>query len=310
MLAARVRAFGAEPVLEEVPEPRAGDGESVVEVEIAPLAHLDLTVLTGTFVHRPPLPYVPGTDGAGVVVASTTHSPGTRVRIRGGGVGLTRDGTWQERAAVPDDALTRVDDDADPTVVATLLAPAATAHVAVHELGGLERGERVAVTGATGAVGSLVVQLARRAGAGEVFGLVGRPEKARFVGGARPVPPGEEPPDGLDLLVDTVGGERLAALVPRVRPGGRVVLVGYTAGTTVRFDLPALLASSVRLLPLSMLEWRSRLPGLDAELLALARSGEISLPVDVRALAELASALADFRNGRVVGRIALAPGRS
>ena len=258
--------------------------------------------------HRPPLPYVPGTDAAGVVVSSSTLAPGTRVRVRGEGVGLGRDGTWQQRAAVPDGALTPVADGADLTVVSTLLAPAATAHVAVHELGGLVPGERVAVTGATGAVGSLVVQLALRAGAAEVFGLVGRPEKtAAVAAGATPVPPGEEPSGGLDLLVDTVGGPRLAQLVPRVRPGGRVVLVGYTAGTAVTFDLPSLLASSVRLLPLSMLEWRPRLPHLDGELLALAQAGEIALPVEVRPLAELASALDDVRGGRVVGRIALAP---
>jgi NADPH:quinone reductase len=307
VLSARVHEFGSEPVLEEVAELQPVAGESLVAIEAATATHLDLTVLTGSFVARPPLPYVPGTDGAGVVLESAVHASGTRVRIRGGGIGIGRDGTWAQRASVPDDALHPVEDDVDAALAAAFFSPATTAHVALHELGALAHGERVAVTGATGAVGSLVVQLALHHGAADVQALVGRAAKLDAVApGARALGPAELP-DEVDLLVDTVGGARLAELIPRVRPGGRAVLVGYTAGVDVTFQLPLLLASAVRLLPLSMLEWGPRIAHLAPDLLLLLQTGELRLPIDRRPLSELTSALADLRAGRVVGRLVLLP---
>jgi NADPH:quinone reductase-like Zn-dependent oxidoreductase len=310
VIAARVHAFGSEPRLDDVAEPVPSDGESLVEVAVAPVGHLDLTVMTGTFVHRPPLPYVPGTDAAGRIVASATHPPGARVRIRGGGLGLVRDGTWQQRVAIPDSALHPVPDGVDLGLASLFFSPATTAHVALHEVGGLQTGERVAVTGAAGAVGSLAVQLALRGGASLVAGVVGRPGKAAAVpDGAEVVRPGEALPADIDLLVDTVGGPRLGELVGQLRRGGRVALVGYTAGTTVSLELPALLAADIRLLPVNMLVRADRVGPLAAELLELLASGGLQLPFEVRPLTALTTALDDVRNGRVVGRVALDPAR-
>jgi NADPH:quinone reductase len=306
MLAARVHAFGSDPRVDDVPEPKRLDGETLVEVEYAPIGHLDLTVLTGTFVHRPELPYVPGTDGAGRVLESATHTSGSAVRIRGAGLGLARDGTWRQVVSVPDDAVHHVPDGVDPALASLFFSPATTAHVAVHEVGELQRGERVAVTGAAGAVGSLAVQLALRGGASLVAAVVGRPEKADAVpAGAQVVQAGEPLPEEIDLLVDTVGGAALPERIGQLRPGARAVLVGYTAGTSVAFDLPALFAADVRLLPVNMLRRAAQTGALAAELLTLLTSGELRLPYTVRPLHELPLALEDMRNGRVVGRVAL-----
>lgn len=299
MLAARVHTFGVDPVLDEIDEPVAAADERVVEIHAAPIGHIDLTVLTGQFVARPELPYVPGTDGAGVVVETGEH-----VRVRGGGLGLMRDGTWRRYVAAPVASLHPVPDDVDLALAAAFFSPATTAHVAIHELGELAAGERVAVTGATGAVGSLAVQLALRAGAGEVQALVGRPEKVGLVApGVRVV----DAPDGVDLLVDTVGGNLLPERIAGVRPAGRAILVGYTAGTDVTFKLPSLLATAVRVLPLSMLEWGPRVTARAGELLEMLQKGDLRLPVERRPLRELAEALGDVRSGRIVGRIALVP---
>jgi NADPH:quinone reductase len=310
VIAARVHAFGSEPRLDDVEEPIPRSGESLVDVVVAPVGHLDLTVMTGRFVHRPQLPYVPGTDAAGRVLASGVHDPGTPVRVRGGGLGLSRDGTWRRRVVAPDEALHVVPEGVDLALASLFFSPATTAHVALHEVGALQPGERVAVTGAAGAVGSLAVQLALRAGAAHVAGVVGRPEKAAAVPhGAEVVLPGEPLPADVDLLVDTVGGPRLAELAVQVRSGGRVALVGYTAGTTISLDLPALLAADVRLLPVNMLARAARMAPLAAELLELLASGVLRLPFEVRPLTTLATALDDVREGRVVGRVALDPAR-
>jgi NADPH:quinone reductase len=305
--AARVHAFGTDPVVDDIREPEPRDGETLVEVAAAPVAHIDLTVLTGTFVHRPPLPYVPGTEAGGRVASSRTVPAGTPVRVRGSGLGLTADGTWRVLVAAPDEAVQPLPVGIDPTLAAVSLAPALTAYTAVHDVGRLEPGERVAVTGGAGAVGTLAVQLALRARARAVFALVRTPAKRAAVADGAEVVVGEAPLQAdVDLLIDTVGGPRLPERIAALRPGARAVLVGYTAGTSVTFDLPRLLAANVRLLPLSMLHRRPP-PALAAELLDLLRSGGLVLPYEVRPLASVADAVADVRAGRVVGRVAIDP---
>jgi NADPH:quinone reductase len=87
-----VGEIGAPPRLDDLPEPTAGMDETLVEIEAAAVGHLDLTVAAGEFPVRPSAPYVPGTDGAGRVLASGSFETGTPVWIRGGGVGLLRNG--------------------------------------------------------------------------------------------------------------------------------------------------------------------------------------------------------------------------
>lgn len=304
--AARLHAWNGEPVVEDVPPPVAGEDESVVEIAAAAVAHIDLTVAGGTFAFRPALPYIPGTEGAGRIVRSGRFPPGTPVRIRGAGVGLRRDGTWAELALVPDEALTAVPDDVDLTVAAAFFSPCVTAHAALHEIGGLQAGERVAVTGAAGAVGAMTVQLALAAGASEVVGIEPTDERAALVpAGARAVAGADDVRD-VDLLVDMAGGPGLPDLVTGVvRPGGRAVLVGYAAGTHATFDLPALLAADVRLLPMNLIRWGPRLGEVGGELLRRLCAGELTLPLTLLPLEQAAEALALVRDGRARGRVAL-----
>src|SRR5690606_41793827 len=127
---------------------------------------------------------------------------------------------------------------------AALVSPRTPAGVALHERGGVRPGERVLAAGAGGAVGSIVCQLARAAGAG-VIGVVGTATRlAQLDDGVRGVvvARGEaRAPDGLqaDLLIDTVGGATLAALLPAVVAGGRAVLVGYPGGSRPALELTA-----------------------------------------------------------------------
>jgi NADPH:quinone reductase-like Zn-dependent oxidoreductase len=307
MRAARVHAWGADPAVDDAPEPEAGAGETLVAVAAAAIAHIDLTVASGEFAHRPPLPYVPGTEGAGMVVASARFGPGTSVRIRGEGVGLWRDGTCAALAAVPDGALFAVPAEADLRLAAAFLSPCLTAHVALHDVGGLAPGERVLVTGASGAVASVAVQLALRAGA-EVVAVSRDPERAR---GALPAGAAVVAPDDLDaagapfdLLLDTVGGPLLPGLVlRRVRPGGRAVLVGYAAGEEATFALPLLMAADVRLLPMNLIRRGAGRERAAGELLAALTRGDLTLATTVVGLDELPSALAMIRDGTAAGRV-------
>jgi NADPH:quinone reductase len=315
VLTARVHAFGSDPVLEEAPEPNAGEGEALVSIEAAAVGHIDLTVASGRLAVRPPLPYVPGAEGAGRVLASSRLPQGTPVRIRGRGVGVARDGTWRARAVVPEAAVVPVPEGVEPALATTFFAPCATAHAALHEVGRLEPGERVAVTGAAGAVGSVAVQLAIRGGAAQVIGIVSSAERmdavppgavgvVRSDRGAASIVRGEE---GVGLLVDTVGGPALPDLVGVMRPGGRIVLVGYTAGNEVTFRLPALIDADVRLLPLNLMRWNERLLDVGSRLLDELRRGDLRLAVTEFPLRALGEAIETLRGGRANGRIAVLP---
>ena len=302
--AARVHAWNTPPVIDELPHDEPGAGETLVALQAASVAHIDLTVASGTFAHRPELPYVPGADGAGVVERSESLEPGTPVRIRGGGVGLERAGTWRELGAFPDEALEPLPDGVDPAVAATFFVPCATALAAVEVLGEVRAGEAVAVVGAAGAVGTVAVQLALRAGAARVLGVEPSPERQAAIP-ADAERAGELTEIGaFDLLVDMAGGAGLAERLRAVRPEGRLVLVGYAAGTRAELDLPAFLAADVRLVPVNLIRWERRLREPTRALLELVRRGELFFPLARFPFDEVAGAVEALRAGGG-GRVAV-----
>jgi NADPH:quinone reductase-like Zn-dependent oxidoreductase len=311
MPALRVHAFGELPRLDSVPVPVPGPEDVVVELAASVVSRHDLTVAGGDFPLRPSLPYVPGIEGAGRVVraGSEVHrdriSVGMPVRVFGGGLGATRPGTWAEYAAVTVRAATPVPPTLDLALAAACGSVAATALAAVIDLGALRPGERVGVTGASGAVGSLALQLAARNGAGSLVAWLRAPERARFLpSDVETLAPGD-PVEPVDLLVDTLGGPLLPAHLRSVRPGGRAVLVGYTAGTETRLSLPDLLAADVSLLPLNMMR-RRLAKGVEASLVGDVAAGRLRLAVETVAPGEIQEAIERLTRGGVSGRIVIA----
>lgn len=309
MTALRVHAFGELPRLERVPVPEPGPEDVLVELAASVVSHHDLTVAGGDFAVRPELPYVPGREGAGRVVGAGDEvdrgriAIGMPVRVHGGGLGDTRPGTWAEYAAVTPRAVTPVPEALDPAVAAACGSVAA-AWTAAFEVGGLQPGERLGVTGATGAVGSLVLQLGLRQGVAGAVGWVRSAEKVRLVPvGVEAALPGDavEP---VDLLVDTVGGELLAERVSSVRPGGRAVLVGYTAGKEARFSLPNLMAADVSLLPLNMMRRRPPRDVL-ASLFTDIAEGRLHVAVERARPEDVAGAIERLGSGAATGRLVL-----
>jgi len=288
--AVRIPGFGAAPVLEELPDPQPRPGRTIVRMAAATVGHIDRTVWSGAFLKHPPLPYIPGVEAAGTVVASERHAPGQRVWLRGSGLGTTEPGTWCELVDAPDEALGLLPDGLDMALGAAFFSPCTSAWVALHKIAKLQAGERVLVTGATGAVGSMTVQLAREAGAV----VLTRMEEAA-----------QQQP--VDLLVDTVGGPVLEAALPCVAPGGRAVLVGYTAGNTLPLNIAHFLQRDVALLPLNM--FRREAAGRTAvpELLARLADGRLTLEVKRFALGEAASALEWITQRGHRGRAVLVP---
>lgn len=239
--------------------------------------------------------------------------------LRGGGLGLARPGTWAEYVAAPDDAVHHLRSGLSSPLAATCHDPLTTAHVALHRVARLgawpelDGGETVVVAGAAGAVGSVAVQLAARAGA-HVIGLVSTLDRAGLVPAAahgvvsaadadRAAELAAQRP--ATLLVDTVGGPRLTARSSWVRAGGRVAVVGYTAGTSPVLDLPNWLLNDVALLPVNMLYRHAQGEAVAEEMSMLLESGELTLAVDTYPLDRAAEAVDALRARRAKGRVAL-----
>ncbi|MBC5783770.1 zinc-binding dehydrogenase [Ramlibacter sp. USB13] len=262
MKAVRVHAWGEAPRVEDLPQPQGGAGRTLVRMHAATVGHIDRTVWSGAFLRHPPLPYVPGVEAAGVVISGERFAPGTRVWMRGAGLGIARDGTWRECIEVPDDALGALPEGVSYALGSAFFSPCTSAWVALHEVAKLRAGERVLVSGASGAVGSIAVQLAREAGA-----------QVDAFDAAREVQP------EADLLLDMVGGEVLPRALRGVKPGGRAVLVGYAGGTEARIDLPELLQRDIALLPLNILRREAAARAAAPQLLQRIADGKLQLAV-------------------------------
>lgn len=282
MRALRVHRIGAAALLETVPDPvPASAGERLVRMEATAIAHHDLGVVSGALPVGQPVPFIPGMEGAGRL------EDGTLVRVFGGGLGITRPGTWAEAVVVPSVAIVPVPQSMPAEVAAACGSSVNTAWVALHQIGGLREGESVAVSGCNGSVGSLVVQMAR----GHAVHEWGRGREA-------------DPEEPVDLLVDTVGGPDLPHRIGCVKPGGRAVLIGYTAGERVELDLPALMQADVALLPMNMRRRRVP-PEVAASLLDDVAEGRLTVATDVITVDGLEAGLARLRQDRHSGRLVL-----
>jgi NADPH2:quinone reductase len=305
MRAVVLRRFGGPEELrpETVPEPAAGEGESVIDVTLAGLNFADLEIREG--VYAPPrLPAVLGAD-----VVGRRRSDGRRV------VALLRGGGGYAQVAVARDAYTlEVPDDIDDAQAVSLLEQGCTAHSALVAAGRLRPGESVAVAAAAGGVGHLAVQLALALGARTVAGVASTPEKREFVRslGARvavgvPGQLSEALPGGVDLYLDSVGGPALRAGLAAVAPFGRLVSVGGRGEVCDTVAVDELTDRSVGVHGLWMrhvLEAPPLFARTSDTLFALARRGLLTARVDhVVALAGVGAAHAAMAARETMGKV-------
>ncbi|GAA3543627.1 zinc-binding alcohol dehydrogenase family protein [Kribbella ginsengisoli] len=249
---------GQQLKVEEV-ELIAGEGETLVEMQYASVTQLDRTVLAGKLAQQQEPPFVPGSEGTGVVVSSAVYPPGTPVVIRGGGVGVARPGTWGQLAVVPDASVHLLPSGLDAAAAVSMLGAALTAHTAVRRVGQIVENETVVVTGITGLVGRLCAAVARAAGAMKVIGLARSDESVEHLNGLvdQIVRVDELGQVGRELpwcnaAIDTVGGPVTSGVMSHITPGGRLVALGYTAGEFATLDLHQLIGRDLRVLPVNM----------------------------------------------------------
>jgi NADPH:quinone reductase-like Zn-dependent oxidoreductase len=321
--AAVLQTPGQAPVFGEHPDPGGMPGQTVVRTTAASIVPLDLLCASGTsYFGRPTVPYVPGTQGVGVVEQSDSHATGTRVFVVTTAGMLPGDGSLAERCAVPDDAAVPVPDGVSDREAAALGMSAVAAWIALTERGRLQPGERVLVLGAGGAVGQVAVAAAKVLGAGRVVAVC-RSEEAQErarARGADQVVPLEGDADHLtarfqdavggavDVVVDPVFGAAATAASRVLAPRGRLVNLGGASGDVAEFSSAVLRSRTAEVLGYTnaALTAEQRRGALDA-VFRHAADGRLAVAHEVVPLSEVEQAWRRQAGGRAGMRLVLTP---
>jgi NADPH:quinone reductase len=244
MQAVVMKEFGAPHVLrlDEAPDPPPGAGEVVIDVELANVTFVDTQIRAGRPPNpamRPTLPAILG-NGVGGTVAAAGSGAGPGLTGRRVVTALTGTGGYAERAVAAAQRLIEVPDAMELRDAVALLADGRTA-VAVMDSARITAGDTVLVEAAAGGVGTLLVQLARNAGA-RVVALASQEHKlatARALGADLAID--YSAPDWplrvraaageLDVVFDGVGGDIALAAFGLLRAGGRFCPFGMASGS-------------------------------------------------------------------------------
>ncbi|GLY47359.1 zinc-binding dehydrogenase [Lentzea sp. NBRC 102530] len=297
MRAAVVVRPGQPPSLADRGEPTAGPGQVVVDVAAAPITPLDLLCAGGTsYFGVPETPYVPGVQGVGTVDGRAVWFPTTAGMAPG-------DGSMAPKALARQEDLVFLPA-VDPVLVAALGLSAVAAYMTL-QVGGLVAGESVVVLGC-GAVGQSAIQLARLLGAGRVIAAA-RSASAReraVRAGADVVVPLEDvgvAGQGADLLIDPLFGEPAATAARALRPGGRWVNLGGSAGETSPVTSSTLRSKSLRLLGYTNNELTAQQRAEAVSVIArYAAEGALTVDHEVVPLADVSDVWHRTGHGRVV----------
>lgn len=252
MPAAVIRQHAAPPEYLPWPIPRRGPGQALVRVTAAPISPLDRLCASGTSYFGPPrLPYIPGTQGIGIVQEGDTLAPGQRVWFTCDAGMKPGDGSMAQYCVIEESAALALPDEVESDLAAALGLSAIAAWMALTWRGQLQPGEQVLVLGASGAVGQVAVQAAKLLGARRVI-AASRDETAR----ARALTQGAAAAvdltgtdveeisrriaaacDGpLHLVIDPVWGIPAEAALRVLAAEGRLVNIGSAAGPTARLE--------------------------------------------------------------------------
>jgi len=291
--------------LADIPQPTAGPGEAVVRVKAAALNFFDLLIIAGKYQNKPPFPFSPASEFAGIVesvgAGVTDVAPGDRVI--GTGSGAARE--YFERAA---------------GVTVTY----GTTLYAVRRRADLKPGETLAVLGASGGTGLAAVEVGKIMGA-RVIACASSDEKLAFarshgadetvnytsedlrdalkrLGGDR----------GIDVVYDPVGGPYAEPAVRALGWGGRYLVIGFAAGEIPKLPLNLVLLKNSDIRGVLWGAWTMREPqaqrALMKDIVKWCAEGKLSAHVHaVYPLAETAAALKAIADRKAMGKIVLRP---
>lgn len=310
-----------EMTLQERPDPVAGPGKYVLQIECAGLNFSDTLMLSGRYQRKPPLPFTPGIEAAGTILAAgpgCSLPVGARicVALPGGGYG--------EQVLVEAGAARPIPADVPAEAALVLLGiNYPTSYHALHDRAAIQSGETVLVHAGAGGVGSAAIQIAKAAGC-RVIATAGTEAKlavCRDLGAELALDYAdpawfdrlrEAVPGGVDVVYDPVGGEVGTQSLRALAWRGRYLVVGFAAGPLTQLAANRLLLKEAAALGVFWGEARQRDPAnadrVGQAILELYRAGRLDPLIGGRYPLEQARDALDLLAARqTVGKILLTP---
>ncbi len=325
MKAVRFHQLGGPEVLryEDAPDPVPGPGQLLLRVEAGGLNFSDIAKRTGRYLEPTPLPFTPGSEAAGVVLAVGEGVERLTVGDRVAGIFPDRSGGYAELALMPEAQAVRIPPGLSAIEAVAVPNQGATAMSLLTLMAGLLPGQSVLVSAAAGGVGGWLITLARALGAGRIVALTSTPAKraealrlgadvaldpavadwpeaARAAGGG-----------GVDIFLDSVGGEVFRGGLRALAPFGRAVVYGLASGERVDIA-PVTLMRPCQMVGGFHLDTvmadPPRMRAMLDDLFARVARGEIRPRIDrVFALSEPAAAQIHLASRQAMGKIVIAP---
>ncbi|MEV6216079.1 NADPH:quinone oxidoreductase family protein [Nocardia sp. NPDC051833] len=310
--------------LDDIDDPVAGPGQVLVRVLAAPANFPDVLLCRGEYQLEPPLPFTPGVELCGTVVAVGADVTRCAVGDRVVGTTTLPGGAFAELAVLDADNVFPAPAALDDAEAAALSIGYQTSWFALHRRTQLKPGETLLVHAAAGGVGSTAVQLGKAAGA-TVIGVVGGPDKAEYCRrlGADlvidrrtedfvPIVKEFTGGRGANVIYDPVGGDAYAKSTKCVAFEGRILVIGFAGGTIPQ---PALNHALIKNYSIIGLHWGlykqynpQAIADCHAELTRLAAAGQLKPLISERlSLADVPDGLGRLGDGSTVGRVVFQP---
>ena len=319
MRAIQIKTTGGPEVMElvELPTPKPGAGQVLVKIEASGVNFIDTYLREGRYPAE--LPFIPGQEAAGTVVALgggvSGFAVGDRVAWNG-----TR-GTYAEFACAPADDLLRIPDGISFLQAAAVLLQGLTAHYLSHDTYAIRAGEAVLIHAGAGGVGLLLTQMAKRLGA-RVLTTVSTEQKAELsrAAGADKVilytiesfveeVKRQTDGDGLPVVYDSVGKTTFEDSLKCLRPRGLLALYGASSGAVPAMDPIRLMAGSLYLTRPTLKDYvrrRSDLERRAADVFGWVADGELHVRIGATyRLEDAAQAHRDLAGRKTTGKVLL-----
>jgi NADPH2:quinone reductase len=310
-------------VIEDVPSPTAKGRGVKVRVKAAGLNFPDTLIIEGKYQLKPALPFSPGGEMSGEVIA--VGEKVTRFKVGDRVAGLTGYGAFAEEVIVPEHNLLLLPEDMSDEKAAAFMMVYGTSYYALKQRANIQAGESLLVLGASGGVGRATVELGKAMGA-RVIAAASSAQKltvAEAAGADELINYAEEPlkdaikrltnSKGVDVIYDPVGGDYTEQALRAMAWNGRHLIIGFAAG-----DIPKIPANLTLLKGCSVVGvfWGSftqREPEASAqnmiELMTLYTEGEIDPKIsEVFEFEDYAKALGALTERRAIGKVVLKVG--
>lgn len=322
MRAIRCKALGELDglVYEETESPQPAAGEVRVRVRACGVNFADTLIVAGTYQIKPPLPFSPGFEVAGTVIATgcgvTRVCPGQRV------MAIVEWGGFAEEVVAPQTQVFALPDGVDDVTAAGFPIAYGTSHFGLKFKAGLKAGETLLVLGAAGGVGLTAVETAKLMGATVIAAASGG-DKMRIAreAGADAVVDARAPDlrerikeltagRGVDVVYDPVGGAAFEAAMRATAPGGRLLIVGFASGEVPQIPANILLVKNLSAIGFYWGAHKTLAPAQMAasfeELLDWLAAGRLRPHVSrTYPLADAAAALKELRARKTTGKVVL-----